>query len=106
MKISDLRTMRIVNMADGKILGKISDLVMDVNRGYVKAIIMPGDTKWPVFWSSEREVEVPWENIKSLSSICPWLGRKKIKSKKGIFPVRLGAPWEYSGREGGVFFAG
>ncbi len=66
MKISDLRTMRIVNMADGKILGKISDLVMDVNRGYVKAIIMPGDTKWPVFWSSERELEVPWENIKKI----------------------------------------
>ena len=63
MKISELRVMRIVNIADGKILGKISDLVMDVNRGYVKAIIMPGDTKWPVFWSSAKEIEVPWENI-------------------------------------------
>ncbi len=66
MKISDLRTMRIVNIADGKILGKISDLVMDVNRGYIKGIIMPGGSKWPLFWSSEREVEVPWENIKKI----------------------------------------
>lgn len=66
MKISDLKAMRIVNLADGKILGKINDLVMDVTRGYVKAIIMPGDTKWPMFWTSEKEVEVAWENIKKI----------------------------------------
>lgn len=66
MKISDLRIMRVINMANGKILGKIVDLVMDVDRGYIKAIIMPGDTKWPAFWSSEKEVEVPWDNIKKI----------------------------------------
>lgn len=66
MKISELRVMRIVNIADGKILGKISDLVMDVSRGYVKAIIMPGDTRWPRFWTSEKEIEVAWENIKKI----------------------------------------
>jgi len=66
MKISDLRTMRIVNMADGKILGRISDLVMEVSRGYIKAIIMPGGSKLPFFWGGEREVEVPWENIKKI----------------------------------------
>lgn len=66
MKISDLRTMRVINMANGKILGKIADLVMDVDRGYIQAIIMPGDTKWPAFWSSEKEVEVPWGNIKKI----------------------------------------
>jgi len=66
MKISDLRNMRIVNMANGKVLGKISDLVMDVNRGYVKAIIMPGGTRWPAFLNNEKEVEVPWDNIKKI----------------------------------------
>lgn len=66
MKISDLKTMRIVNLADGKMLGKISDLVMDVSCGYIKGIVLPGDTKWPLFWSSEREVEVPWESIKKI----------------------------------------
>lgn len=66
MKISDLKSMRIVNMANGKFLGRITDLVMDVNRGYIKAIIMPGDNKWPVFWSIDKEVEVPWENIKRI----------------------------------------
>lgn len=66
MKISDLRNMRIVNMANGKVLGKISDLVMDVNRGYVKAIVLPGGARWPAFLSREKEVEVPWENIKKI----------------------------------------
>jgi len=66
MKISDLRNMRIVNLANGKVLGKISDLVVDVNRGYVKAIIMPGDARWPAFLSNEKDVEVPWENIKKI----------------------------------------
>lgn len=66
MKISDLKDMRIVNMANGKVLGKISDLVMDVNRGYVKAIVLPGGTRWPAFLSREKEVEVSWENIKKI----------------------------------------
>jgi YlmC/YmxH family sporulation protein len=66
MKISDLKTMRIVNLADGKILGKISDLVLDVDQGYLKALIMPGDAKWPAFWISEKEVEVPWGKIKKI----------------------------------------
>ena len=66
MKISDLRNMRIVNLANGKVLGKISDLVLDVNRGYIKAVIMPGDAKWPVFWSNDKELEVPWSNIKKI----------------------------------------
>lgn len=66
MKISDLRNMRIVNMANGKVLGKISDLVMDVNRGYVKAIILPGGNSWPVFLRNAKEVEVPWGNIKKI----------------------------------------
>jgi len=66
MKISDLKTMRIVNLANGKILGKISDLIMDVDRGYVKAIVMPGDIRWPAFWSSEKAVEVPWDKIKKI----------------------------------------
>jgi len=66
MKISDLKSMRIVNLANGKVLGKITDLVMDVQGGYVKAIVMPGQTKWPAFWVSEKEIEVPWENIKKI----------------------------------------
>lgn len=66
MKISDLKNMRIVNLANGKVLGKIVDLVLDVNRGYVKAIVMPGDSKWPAFWSSEKDLEVPWSNIKKI----------------------------------------
>lgn len=66
MKISELRAMRIVNMADGKILGKISDLVMDVNEGYITALVMPGDTRWLRFLSSEKEIEAPWESIKKI----------------------------------------
>jgi YlmC/YmxH family sporulation protein len=66
MKISELKNMRIVNLANGKVLGKISDLILDVNRGYVKAIIMPGDLRWPVFWNNEKELEVPWSNIKKI----------------------------------------
>lgn len=66
MKISDLKTMRVINMANGKILGKISDLVMDADQGFIKAIVMPGDIKWPAFWSTEKDVEVPWTNIKKI----------------------------------------
>lgn len=63
MKISDLKNMRVVNLANGKFLGKITDLIMDVDGGYIKAIILPGGSKWPVFFGDSREMEVPWKNI-------------------------------------------
>ncbi|MTI95023.1 MAG: YlmC/YmxH family sporulation protein [Firmicutes bacterium] len=66
MKISDLKSLRVVNLENGKVLGRIHDLVLDVNEGTVKAMILPGEGKWRLFSSTEKELEVPWEKIRKL----------------------------------------
>jgi YlmC/YmxH family sporulation protein len=66
MRISDMRNLRVVNVSNGKVLGKIIDLVLDVNKGAVRAIVMPGDSKWPAIWRTEKDVEVPWKQIRKI----------------------------------------
>lgn len=66
MKISDLKNMRVVNLGNGKVMGKIVDLVLDVNRGYVKAVVLPGESKLLGIWNSDKVTEVPWNRIKKI----------------------------------------
>lgn len=66
MKISDLKNMRVVNLGNGKVMGKIVDLVLDVNRGYVKAVMLPGESRWLGIWGAEKLTEVPWDKIKKI----------------------------------------
>ena len=45
IKISDLRQKEVINIIDGKRLGFISDLDIDLENGIVKALIIPGQSR-------------------------------------------------------------
>lgn len=63
VKLSDLRTREVINTLDGKKLGNIIDIDLDIERGRVLAIMLPGQVKgWSVFTKRE-EIIVPWEKI-------------------------------------------
>jgi YlmC/YmxH family sporulation protein len=68
MRISDLRLLDVVNVKDGRRLGPIKDLDLDLERGVVKGIIVPGPSRnWGFFGSGKSEdYVVPWERVKKI----------------------------------------
>ena len=65
-KISDLRSKDIVNTLDGKKLGIIKDIELDLVDGRIKAIILPGPGKILKFFGRSDDVVVPWKKKKKI----------------------------------------
>ncbi|WP_337098633.1 YlmC/YmxH family sporulation protein [Paenibacillus sp. YIM B09110] len=64
MKISDFQTKDVINIVDGKKLGHISDLELDLRQGRIDSIVVPQFTKFfGVFGGGGTEVVIPWRNI-------------------------------------------
>ncbi|MFC7442338.1 YlmC/YmxH family sporulation protein [Laceyella putida] len=68
MKISELQAKDVVNIADGRKLGQIYDLDLDLRRGVINAIVVPGESKWFGFVSSGHEWVIPWRQIVKIGS--------------------------------------
>lgn len=66
VKISDLRMREVINLADGRRLGPIKDIDIDLEQGRISAIILPGAGKFFSFFGREEEIVVPWEKIKRI----------------------------------------
>ncbi|TVX94244.1 YlmC/YmxH family sporulation protein [Paenibacillus agilis] len=63
MKISDFQTKDVINIVDGKKLGQISDLELDLKQGRIDAIVVPNYSKLFGLFGSGNELVIPWRNI-------------------------------------------
>ena len=63
VSFSELKEKEIVNVYDGKKLGRIIDILFDNSTGVVKGVIVPGEKK--LFRKSE-DVFVPLEKLKKI----------------------------------------
>ncbi len=63
MRLTDLRDRDVVNVNDGKRLGVISDVELDVEQGAVKAIIIPGAGGLRGVLGKKNELLIPWDKI-------------------------------------------
>lgn len=68
MKTSDLRQREVINIIDGKRLGFISDLDIDLEKGVIRAIIVPAQNKVFSLFSRTGDYVIPWEYIKKIGS--------------------------------------
>ncbi len=68
MKISELQAKDVVNIADGRKLGQIYDLELDLRRGVIRAIVIPGESKWFGLVSGGHEWVIPWRQIVKIGS--------------------------------------
>jgi len=68
VKISDLRMREIINIVDGRRLGMIKDIDINLEEGKIDAIILPGlnGGKFLGFLGKEEEIIVPWNKIKKI----------------------------------------
>ncbi|HHZ17088.1 MAG TPA: YlmC/YmxH family sporulation protein [Peptococcaceae bacterium] len=68
LKISDLRDREIININDGRRLGPIKDIDLDLENGRIQTIILPaydGGRILSIF-SKNDELVIPWENIRRI----------------------------------------
>jgi YlmC/YmxH family sporulation protein len=63
MKISDFQTKDVINIVDGKKLGQISDLELDMRQGRIESIVVPSSLKLFGLFGNATEVIIPWKNI-------------------------------------------
>lgn len=63
MKISDFQSKDVINIVDGKKLGQISDLELDLRQGRIESIVVPTSGRLFGFWGGGTDVVIPWRNI-------------------------------------------
>ena len=62
-RINDLRDRDVVNVNDGKRLGDISDVDLDIENGTVKAIVIPGAGGFMGVLGKKADLVIPWDKI-------------------------------------------
>lgn len=63
ISLAELKEKEIVNVFDGKKLGRIVDILFDVENGLVRGIVVPGERK--IFKKGE-DIFIPLEKLKKI----------------------------------------
>lgn len=63
MKISEFQTKDVVNVLDGRRLGQVTDLEINLKLGQIDAIVIPGHGKFLGFFGGGSDLVIPWRNI-------------------------------------------
>ncbi|HHX27783.1 MAG TPA: YlmC/YmxH family sporulation protein [Firmicutes bacterium] len=66
IRASDLATRDVVNTVDGRRLGNIVDVELDLASGRIRAVVVPGQPKMLGVFGRSDDYVVPWENIKKI----------------------------------------
>jgi YlmC/YmxH family sporulation protein len=62
-RISEFQAKEVVNVEDGRLLGHIGDLDINVATGKIEHLIIPGTGKMLGLLGRESDVIIPWQNI-------------------------------------------
>jgi YlmC/YmxH family sporulation protein len=63
VKISDFQTKDVINIVDGKKLGQISDLELDLQQGRIQSIVVPNSSRFFGLFGGGTDVIIPWKAI-------------------------------------------
>ncbi|CAM3411177.1 YlmC/YmxH family sporulation protein [Cytobacillus oceanisediminis] len=63
VKISEFQMKDVVNVADGRKLGNIGDIDININTGKIEAVVIGGAGKVLGFFGKDEDIVIPWKNI-------------------------------------------
>lgn len=65
MRVSEIRALDIINIEDGRRLGPIIDLDLDLEKGVIKGIIVLESSRGKGLFSGGRSGDffIPWEKV-------------------------------------------
>lgn len=84
MKISDFQTKDVINIVDGKKLGQISDLELDLRGGRIESIVVPNTGRFFGFFGSGTDMVIPWRSIVKIGADVVLV---KMDDPRGYKPV-------------------
>lgn len=62
-----LKNKEVINISDGKSLGFVSDIEVDLERGAIGGIVIPGQrTMFGWFSRGENDMLIKWEKVKTV----------------------------------------
>lgn len=67
-RISEFQIKDIVNIADGKKLGNMTDLEINTTTGKIEAIIVSNSSRWMGVFGRDQEIIIPWHKIKKIGA--------------------------------------
>ncbi len=77
---SDFKKKEVINVCDGRRLGCVCDIIIDVNCCRLDAIVVPGSFLVSNIFQKHRNIIIPWSKIRKLGDdvilvdagdICP-----------------------------------
>lgn len=66
LKASDFRQKEVINIADGKRLGFVCDVDIDMEKGVLNAIVIPGGGKVFGIFGGDDDYVIPWKQIRTI----------------------------------------
>lgn len=66
VRTSDLRIKDVINVVDGRRLGLIGDLELDLEAGRVKSVVILGASRFLGLFGRDKDVAVEWEQIRKI----------------------------------------
>ncbi|MGO4887862.1 YlmC/YmxH family sporulation protein [Anaerobacillus sp. MEB173] len=70
IKISELQSKDIINISEGRRLGNLGDLDINLETGRIDAIIIGGTGRMMGLLGRDEEIVIPWRNIIKIGSDC------------------------------------
>ncbi|WP_352418489.1 YlmC/YmxH family sporulation protein [Proteiniborus sp.] len=68
VKATDLREKEVINVKDGTRIGYISDLDVNLEKGIVEAIVLPGPGRILGLFGKNQDYVIKWQNIIRIGS--------------------------------------
>lgn len=65
-RASDFRHKEVIDISSGKRLGFISDVDIDLEKGVVSSVIIPGKRRFFGFFPAIDDVTIPWSQIQKI----------------------------------------
>ncbi|NLV51423.1 MAG: YlmC/YmxH family sporulation protein [Clostridiales bacterium] len=89
-RIAELRNREVINITDGARLGFVEDVLIDIQSGSIKALVVPGPPRIFGLFGREDDYILPWENISRMGEdiilveVVGEYRRGKIEKRKNI----------------------
>lgn len=66
IKTSELKQKEVINISDGRRLGLVGDVEINMETGNLEAIVIPAGGKFLGFFSKENDIVIGWNNIRKI----------------------------------------
>lgn len=103
MRFCELKEKEVVNICNGKCLGGVVDLQINVCSGAIEALIVPGPGKFCGFFGTDSEYVIPFACIKKIGPDIILVEIKEEKFLQKYYTLCIMKAIRYVERRSGLY---